>query len=144
MAIMTIDDIQIDMTYREDVLFDEEKIRHFINFSQDTASIHTKHSFSRKKGFDDLVVHGFLLSTYFSRILGMELPGENTVIGSINLEFHTPVYLGDLVKYAVKVERILRPLGGVVLSLKIQKTDGTVCVEGKTHCFFKKDNKEEE
>ena len=89
-----------------------------------------------------LVVHGLLLSTSFSRILGMEIPGENTVIGTVDLKFHEPVYVGDRVKYLVAVDRIIAPLGGIVLNLRITKSDGTVCVRGKSHCFFKKDVKE--
>lgn len=142
MSIITIDDIKVGESYTEEILFDEEKISSFIAFSKDTAGIHTKESFSKKKGFENRVVHGFLLSINFSRILGMELPGENTVIASVNLEFHEPVYVGDLIKYSVAVTRILYQLGGVLLDLKIQKSDGTICVKGKAACFFKKDKED--
>ena len=46
-------------------MFDEETIKRFIIFSRDSAGIHVKQEFSKEKGFDDLVVHGFLLSTNF-------------------------------------------------------------------------------
>jgi len=139
MSALTIEEIKVGKSYSEDILFDENKLEGFIHLTKDTAGIHTKDSFSRRKGFDHRVIHGFLLSVYFSRIMGMELPGENTVIASINLEFHEPVYINDMIKYSVKVERVLKSLGSVLLDLQIQKSDGTICVKGKSTCFFKQD-----
>jgi acyl dehydratase len=138
MAKLEIDEIEIGDSHSEEVLFDLSKIQHFIEFSNDSAGIHVNDLFSKEKGFDDLVIHGFLLSTQFSRILGMEIPGENTVIGSVNLDFHSPVYVGDSINFSATVERIIKPLGSVKLKLKADKKDGTLCVEGKTVCVFKK------
>lgn len=137
MALLSLNDIRIGDSYTEEITFDEQQFASFINITRDTAGIHTSKAFSREKQFDNLVVHGFLLSVHFSRILGMELPGENTVIGSIDLKFHEPVYLGDVVKYSVTVKRIIQPLGSVLLELEVKKSTGSVCVEGKTMCVFK-------
>jgi acyl dehydratase len=137
MALLTIDEIKVGDSYAEEMVFDAETIAGFIQLTADTAGIHVHQSFSREKKFDDLVVHGFLLSVRFSRILGMELPGEHTVIGSVELNFHAPVYVGDRVKHMVTVTRILKPLGGVLLALRIEKANGAVCAEGKASCVFK-------
>jgi acyl dehydratase len=137
MAVLTIDEINIGDEYSKTVLFDKEKVIEFINFTQDTASIHIDKEFSNEKGFENLVVHGFGLSILFSRILGLELPGENTVIGSLNLDFHKPVYIGDTVEYTVTVKRIIKPLGSVSLELKASKTNvNETCVLGKAVCIF--------
>lgn len=135
--LLTIDDIKPGDVCTEVVDFTPEKTAAFLQLTRDTAGIHTVESFSREKGFDNLVVHGFLLSLQFSRILGMELPGENTVIGSIQLEFHEPVYVGDRVTFTATVRRIIKPMGVVALDLDVRKSDGTVCVQGKTTCAFK-------
>ncbi len=137
MALLTIDEIKVGDSYTEEALFDDETSARFIRLTGDRARVHVDRAFSREKKFEGLVVHGFLLSVMFSRILGMELPGEHTVIGSINLNFHAPVYVGDRVRYTVTVTRILEPLGAVLLSLRIEKANGAVCVEGKATCVFK-------
>ena len=136
MAVLTIDEINIGDEYSKTVLFDKERVVEFINFTQDTASIHINKEFSNEKGFENLVVHGFGLSTLFSRILGLELPGENTVIGSLNLDFHKPVYIGDTVQYTVTVKRIIKPLGSVTLELKAIKNTDEKCVLGTAVCVF--------
>jgi len=133
----TIDDAEVGHSHREEILFDAETMAGFIRLTRDVAGIHTDRGFSSEKGFEGLVVHGFLLSLHFSRILGMQLPGEHTVIGSIDLNFHEPVYRDDRVIYTATVRRVLRPLNAVQLDLKIEKSDGTLCVEGKTTCVFK-------
>jgi acyl dehydratase len=84
MALLTLTDLKVGDSYSEEILFDEETMARFITLTQDTARIHTNKTFSEQKGFNNLVIHGFLLSIRFSRILGMGIPGENTVIGSIN------------------------------------------------------------
>ena len=137
MAILTIEQLEVGDSYSEERLIDQHTVDRFVDLTQDRAGIHTDRDFSERRGFADLVTHGFLLSVPFSRILGMELPGEDTVIGSIELNFHAPVYQGDRVKYTVTVKRILAPLGSVLLDLRIEKADGTLCVAGKTTCAFK-------
>jgi len=134
---LAIDDIQVGATYEEQVVFTPERTAEFLRLSRDTAGIHTDEDFSHARGFEALVVHGFLLSLHFSRILGMELPGEDTVIGTIELKFHQPAYVGDTVTFSATVRRVLKPLGTVLLDLVVKKQDGTVCVEGKTSCVFK-------
>jgi len=138
MALLAIDEINVGDSYSETVLFDKKKVVDFISFSQDTAGIHIDKNFSTEKGFDNLVVHGFCLSLQFSRILGLEMPGENTVIGNLNLDFYRPVYVGDQVQYSVTVKRVIKSLGSVTLELKAsKKSDEEICVSGKAVCVFK-------
>lgn len=137
MARLTFEAINVGDSYAEEVRIDETAVARFVDVTGDRAGIHVDRAFSSRQGFDGLVVHGFLLSSRFSRILGMELPGENSVIGSIELNFHSPVYQGDTVTYTATVRRMLAPLRSVLLDLAIVKADGTLCVAGKTTCVFK-------
>ena len=144
MAILKIEEISVGDCYEEEQVIDKDNVQQFINVTKDKAGIHTNLEFSEDRGFQSLVVHGFLLSINFSRILGMELPGEDTVIGSLELHFFDPVYVGDSIRYVVTVKRILRPLGSVLLDLIIKKNDGSLCVKGKATCAFKTNNSERE
>lgn len=137
MAGLALDQLAAGMEHREVVRFDAERMNRFIAFTEDTAGIHTDVSFSRSLGYEREVVHGFALATVFSRILGMELPGEQTVIATMDLEFHVPVYLGDVVECIVRVERVVRPLRAVMLRLEIVKVGrGEKCVTGRSRCVF--------
>ena len=133
---LAIDDIEVGATREEQVVLTAEKTSQFVHLSRDAALIHTDEAVARARGFDGLVVHGFLLGLHFSRIIGMELPGENAIIGSVELKFHQPAYVGDAVIFTVTVRRVIKPLGTVLLDLVARKQDGTLCVEGKTSCMF--------
>jgi acyl dehydratase len=136
MAVLTIEQIKVGDSFTEVADFTGERVERFIQLTRDTAGIHTDQAFSQAQGFDGRVVHGFFLSLNFSRILGMELPGERTVIGSMEMNFLQPVYVGEAVIYTATVTRVLAPLGTVRLALSIAKQDGTVCVDGKATCAF--------
>ncbi len=138
MARRTIDDIRAGDTYAEEVVVTPERLARFLELSRDTSSVHVDTAAAKEQGYDALLVHGFLVSLYFSRIIGMELPGENAVIGSIELRFHAPVYVGETATFAVTVHRVLRPLGSVALDLHVRKPDGTLCVEGRASCIFRR------
>ena len=137
MTILTLEQLKVGDSYSEELRLDEETVSRFVDLTQDRAGIHVDKVFSAQRGYASLVTHGFLLSIPFSRILGMELPGEDTVIGSIELNVHAPVYQGATVRYTATVRRILRPLRSVALDLSIITSDGTLCVAGKTTCVFK-------
>lgn len=137
MTRLRLDQVSVGDAYSEEVQIDEAAVSRFVGLTEDRAGIHVDRAFSARQGFSGLVVHGFLLSSRFSRILGMELPGENTVIGSVELNFHSPVYQGDTVTYSATVRRVLAPLRSVLLDLRIVKADGTLCVAGRTTCVFK-------
>jgi 3-hydroxybutyryl-CoA dehydratase len=137
MALLSLDDIRAKGAHSERLAFTERDLQTFCIVSRDTAGIHMQADFARQKGFRDRIVHGFLAAVPFSRILGMELPGENAVIGSLQLEFRAPVYLGEEIEYTVTVGRVLAPLGTVVLDMRAAKADGTVCIEGKTTCVVR-------
>lgn len=135
--LLTIDEITVGQTHTEVVEFTPERIAQFLRLTGDATGVHTVASASRERGFDGLVVYGFLLSVQFSYILGMRLPGENTVIGRIEMDFHAPVYVGDTVTYKVTVRRIIKALGVVALDLEVRKKDGALCVEGKATNAFR-------
>jgi acyl dehydratase len=136
-ATRTLADIEPGDAYAEAITLTAERVAQFIGLTRDRAGVHVDEGFSRQIGFDGNVVHGFLLCAYFSRILGMELPGENAVIGSVKLEFHEPVYVGETVEYRAEVRRVLRPLGSVHLDLRIEGPGGKRAVLGTATCAFR-------
>ncbi len=123
--------------YQDTVRFSEELVTRFIEFSNDTAAFHTSTQFSQSKGYSEKVVHGFLLSNFFSHILGTKLPGQNSVIGGIKLDFYEPVYVSDKIHFSVTVTRVIESLKTVVLKLEAKKQDGTLCISGQATCVYK-------
>lgn len=67
----------------------------FGKLSGDVNPLHTDASFARKKGYKKQVVHGMLLASKFSYLVGMLLPGRDCLYISQDIRFHKPIYSGE-------------------------------------------------
>lgn len=116
--------------------FDQVALDRFIELARDSAAHHTDDAFARGHGLDGKVVHGLLLASRFSRLLGMYLPGENSVIQTLNLNYRAPVAVGQELIYSVSVTRVVPAVSAVLLDLAIGEPDGeTVFVTGASQCI---------
>lgn len=119
----------------QDVTFDQAELDRFIELAQDSAAHHTDDEFARSHGLDGKVVHGLLLASRFSRLLGMYLPGETSVIQTLNLSFRAPVTVGQALAYSISVSRIVPAVNAVLLDLSIDAPEsGTSFVTGTSQC----------
>ena len=132
-----IDAIAEGQEYSENVELDETRVSAFIALTGDTAPIHTDIEHAKRMGFPALVVHGLLVAAHYSRMLGMHLPGGNTVIHHIQLDMVQPVFVGETLTYTVSVSRVIAAVKTVKLNLSARKQDGTVVSRGQATCVFK-------
>jgi 3-hydroxybutyryl-CoA dehydratase len=130
---IALSDIREGEFISQSVRFKQEDLDNFGKTSGDVASIHFDSVFGRTKGFDGVVVHGLLVTSKFSRLLGMYLPGENSIVQSINFNFKNPIYLHNTLLYEVSVNRIIPTVNAVLLDLKVS-VEGTIFVQGKAQC----------
>lgn len=72
-----------------------EKLNKFINISGDNNPLHANSKFAKDLNFNDKVVHGLLSSAYYSKLVGVYLPGKFSLITKININFHNPLYLNQ-------------------------------------------------
>src|SRR5437016_1303819 len=79
------------------------EVDEFADLSGDFNPLHMDDSYARQFGFRGRVVHGMLVNSFLSRVLGMLLPGPGTLWLSQNTRFVQPVYIGDEIEIEVKV-----------------------------------------
>ena len=132
---MTLEKIEVGQRVSERVGLDQEKLDRFVAFSGDAAAAHTDDAFARKLGFPRRIVHGFLVSSVFSRLLGMRLPGERSVIQQLRINFRKPVFPGDEIEAAVEVTKVVPSVRVVVLALTAER-DGETILDGTAQCIF--------
>ena len=70
-------------------------VEQFRELSNDTNPVHSDGNVARGRGFSDRVVYGMLLASYYSRLVGVYLPGDFSLLNGISVEFRQPVYIGD-------------------------------------------------
>ena len=118
------------------VTFTEAMVAGFAALVDDSAPVHVDAAFARASGFSGRIVHGFLLGSVFSGMLGQELPGPYSVINTVNLKMRRPVAQGETVDYEVRVEQVSEAVGAVVLTLLARNAAGETVLSGKATCSF--------
>ena len=76
---------------------DESLIDDFAKISGDFNLLHMNDEYASKTNFGKRVCHGMLLASFFSRLVGMYLPGKNSLYFSQSLNFRNPCFIDDLV-----------------------------------------------
>jgi 3-hydroxybutyryl-CoA dehydratase len=133
----SIDDLKEEESWHETIKISEDMVEKFMALTCDKAPVHVDSSHALKMGYKRSIVHGFLVGNGFSGILGMFLPGSNTVIHKVLLEMISPVYMDDIIEYKVKVSRIIPAVKSVLLELTAVNQGGQLVSKGSATCVFR-------
>ena len=118
---MNLEDHAVGTSAIRSLVIDKPMVLDFANLVNDFAPAHFDEKSAKSRGFDREIVHGFLLSSLVSGLLGQELPGNDFVINEVKLKFRQPVYVGDTINCQVTVDKIVRAVSAVVLSIAISR-----------------------
>lgn len=97
-ASYTYHQIEIGQEFSFHRLITEGDGKVFADMSGDHNPLHTDDEYARNSPFGRKVVHGMLVSSLFSRLVGMECPGERCLYLSQTLNFRSPIFYGDTVE----------------------------------------------
>ena len=92
---LTFDQVDIGLTKEFDVIITQSLVDDFAKISGDYSPIHMNEEFAKLTKFGKKIVHGMLLASLLSRMVGMYLPGKYALYSSQTLEFHNPCFVGD-------------------------------------------------
>ena len=116
------DDIFIGQQESFSINITESMVEKFSNLSGDLNPLHMDNEFAELSSFNKRIVHGMLLASFFSQLIGMKLPGKNALYFSQTLNFRSPCYIDDEIKVIGKV---------------IEKSDSTQIITVSTTIFNK-------
>src|SRR6478752_9376781 len=100
---LTYEEIQIGDTADFFKTISEFDIYQFAGITGDFNPMHINEEFADTTIFEDRIAHGLLTGSFISTVLGMKLPGPNSIYLSQNFKFTAPVKIGDTVKATVEV-----------------------------------------
>ena len=92
---LTFEQIKIGQTEKFHVTITESLVNDFAKISGDYSPIHMDINYAQSTKFNGRVVHGMLLASFLSRMVGMYLPGKHALYASQSLEFQNPCFVGD-------------------------------------------------
>ena len=117
----------------------EDMVNSFAKLSGDFNPLHMDENFASLTNFGKRVCHGLLLASLFSKLVGMHLPGKNSLYFSQSLNFLNPCFIDD----EIIVEGIILDKSSatkiVTMSTKIFRTDGKCLIDGEARIIVKQD-----
>ena len=117
------EDLRVGLTEIFEVTVTAEMIEDFLRISGDCSPIHVSEEYAREKGFAGRVVYGLLVSSFYSTLVGVYLPGEHCVLQEISVDFKKPVYIGDALTVTGTVKEVHETLRRVTVKAKIKNQD---------------------
>lgn len=114
----------IEFSFRE--FISDECVDEFARLSGDVSPLHVSAAYAKKSGFPDRVAHGVLSMAYVSRLIGVHLPGGNSIISGMSIKFKKPVMVNTEILVSGVVKQVAESVGVVVVAFSIQSPDKDV------------------
>ncbi len=127
---MKLSELYIGQEERMSAQFSMEQVKTFASLSQDFNPLHLDPVYASQTIFKGNIVHGFLVGSLFSAILGTKMPGEGSIYLKQDMKFVKPVYINDTVTAVVTVTDINYEKQLVTLSTTSYNQDDVVVIEG--------------
>ena len=103
LKVPSYEDIQIGDKASFTKTISESDVYQFAGITGDFNPVHVNSEFANQTIFKERVVHGILTAGFISAVLGMKLPGTDTIYLSQKVDFKAPVKIGDTVTAEVEV-----------------------------------------
>lgn len=130
---LTFDQIEIGLAKEFHVNVEQFLVDDFAKISGDFSPIHMNEEFAKSTKFERKIVHGMLLASFLSRMVGMHIPGKYALYYSQTLEFHNPCFIGDEITVSSVVIDKSKSTKTIKIESKItnQKNDLLLYGEGR-------------
>lgn len=102
----SFEEIKVGMEEHFSVTITPEMMQQFRQITGDVNPLHCDETFAREKGFEGEVAYGMLTASFLSTMAGVYLPGENSLIQSVEVKFVKPVFPGEEITFTGKVSEV--------------------------------------
>jgi len=125
-----LEDIKLGQREKFSVKITKSMINDFAKISGDYNSLHMEEDYASETPFKKRVCHGMLLASFFSRLVGMYIPGKNALYFSQSLNFILPCFINDEV--TVEGEVLDKSIAMRIITMKttIHNQAGKCLVDG--------------
>ncbi len=127
----TYEEITIGQTERFTVTLTQQMQDGFRTITGDMNPLHADKDFAQKKGHPDCVVFGMLTASFLSTLAGVYLPGEKSLIHSVDLKMRKPVYVGDDLTVEGVVADKSDAVGTITVKVSITNQNGVKVARGE-------------
>ena len=133
-----ISDLSVGQFHEEEYVVTEEMGKEFAEISQDFNSIHLDKEFAEHSRFGQRIVHGMLVGSYISGIIGNKFPGPGSIYMSQTLNFCKPIYYNQKFFIKVEVTKIDKEKHRVMLRTICRDAMDNKLVDGEAKIYIEK------
>ncbi len=116
----------------------KQDVETFGKLTGDMNDAHFNEAYAKTTIFKKPIVHGMLVGSLFSKIFGLDYPGEGTIYCSQSLSFKKPVYPDQVLTVIVTVKDIVLEKNRVIFTTEILNENNEVMVTGEAMLMPKK------
>lgn len=109
----------------------ETDVYNFAGICGDFNPVHVNKIIAEKSIFKKNIVHGALIASFLSTVIGMQLPGPGTIYLEQDSKFVKPTFIGDTITAEVSVNEILNQNKGIYkLLTQVKNQHGETVLDG--------------
>ena len=112
-------------------VFTEKDVRQFAEVSTDTNPIHLDEDFAKNSVIGQRIVHGMLVASMFSAIIGNKLPGKGTIYLGQSINFKKPILINDQITASVEITNIREDKPIITLETLCFNEKAEIVIEGE-------------
>lgn len=108
----------------------EQDVADFAKLSGDYNPLHIDEAYASQTRFGKRVVHGFLVSSFISTMIGTILPGNGALYMGQDLKFKKPVFIDDIIEVKAQVIQKIESSKMMEIKTVVTNQDQVVVITG--------------
>lgn len=117
-------------------IFSEKDVITFSEISLDKNPVHLDPEYAETTIFKKPIVHGFLVSSLISAVIGTKLPGSGSIYLKQDLKFLKPVYINDSITATIEVLEIDNVKNRVLLKTDCINQHKEIVISGQALIWY--------
>lgn len=113
------------------VTITEDMLEKFSDITGDCNPLHNDTAYAKGRGYEGRVCYGMLTASFLSTLAGVYMPGERSLIHSVETKFVKPVFVGDTLTVCATVAEKNDLFSAITLKILIKNQNGDKVVRGK-------------
>jgi 3-oxoacyl-[acyl-carrier protein] reductase len=130
-AVRSFDEIAVGATADLAVTITEQHVARFADLTGDVNPLHVDPAFARTTHFQKPVVHGMLVASYVSTLVGMRIPGPGALWTRQDFRWLSPVFIGDRITLTLRVKHKSAGTNTITIEVTAVNQTGTTVLEGE-------------
>jgi acyl dehydratase len=135
----SLDEIKVGLKKKFHVTITESMLNDFAKLSGDYNPLHMNEEYASSTSFKKRICSGMFLASFFSRLVGMYLPGKHALHISQSSNFINPCFIDE--KITVEGEVVDKSLATKIIKLKttITNESGKTIIDGNAVVIIRDD-----